>query len=166
VSDRCAPVAARQQLLAELWSTPLYQAITSLMATGSTQAGASNSTAGNVPGRSPPNCESLLAEKATFLLLLRRPSSWPASWGPAEAGAWQTLMDTSHLSILEAELSYLREQAEHIEEVLSEGGDMEARCGSGCAQKLDCAAHGHLGATSNTSTRGSSLITEVHNKAS
>jgi hypothetical protein len=64
-------------------------------------------------------------------------------------------MDTSHLSILEAELSYLREQAEHIEEVLSEGGDMDAQCGSGCAQKLDCAAHGHLGSSSSSASSSS-----------
>lgn len=173
--ERCVPVAARHQLLAELRSTPLFQVVSTLMASrlgSSTATGTAGSSATTVNLSHPLGLEqqqqqqqgsSLLAEKATALLLLRPHSTWTPSWGQDQGGAgveaargWQALMDTSHLSILEAELSYLREQAEHIEEVLSEGGDMEAQCGSGCVQKLDCAAHGHLGATSHSSSSSGS----------
>ncbi|KAL6750431.1 Phytochelatin synthase-domain-containing protein [Haematococcus lacustris] len=93
-----------------------------------------------------------LAEKVTLLLLLGRPADWPVAWGDAEAGAqWLALLDVTGMSIVEAELAFLREQWAHIDEVL-QGGDLEARCGSGCSQKLDCAALGHASAEGSVSS--------------
>lgn len=80
-------------------------------------------------------------------LLLRHPYDWGLVWpeGSNECGAkvWATLMSTAGVSIVEAELLFLREQWAHMDEVLQDGGSLEATCGSGCSQRLDCAALGH-----------------------
>jgi hypothetical protein len=52
---------------------------------------------------------SLRAEKATLLLLLLL-----SSWSSETSQAWHTMFNTAHLTVLEAELAYLRQQLGEI----------------------------------------------------
>eukprot|EP00798_Chlamydomonas_sp_ICE-L_P011084 gene11084-18694_t len=87
-----------------------------------------------------------LAEKLVLLLLLLPSSAWnTAAWGSPEAArAWEGLLDIAGHSIVIAEVSYLREQLHHVEEVIQSGA-LEAKCkdshsnsGSGHLHSLDC----------------------------
>ncbi|GIL44462.1 hypothetical protein Vafri_1923 [Volvox africanus] len=132
--DRCIPLAQRQQLLDELRGMPLYTLVsnhlTAAMSRGSVQPSQLSSE--------------YLAEKVAMALLMQRQDAWPAvdRWRDPEAGhQWRALLGTSGYSVVEAEAAYLREQLQHIDEVLL-SGDMGARCGEHLT-RLDCAAHGH-----------------------
>ncbi|GIL75768.1 hypothetical protein Vretimale_5299 [Volvox reticuliferus] len=132
--DRCIPLAQRQQLLDELRGMPLYTLVSNHL-TAATSHGAVQ----------PSQLSSeYLAEKVAMALLMQRPDAWPEvnRWRDPEAGRqWQALLGTATFSVVEAEAAYLREQLQHIDEVL-QSGDTHVTCGEH-RSRLDCAAHGH-----------------------
>ncbi|GLC33020.1 hypothetical protein PLESTM_000015300 [Pleodorina starrii] len=146
--DRCIPLAQRQQLLDELRGMPLYTLVNNhLAAAAAADASAGGGGSAAAAAAAPPTPQpEYLAEKVTMALLMQRPEVWPdaeaGGWAEAEAGAqWRALTGPVGHSVVEAEASYLREQLQHIDEVL-QSGDMEVTCGEHTS-KLDCAAHGH-----------------------
>ncbi len=75
---------------------------------------------------------------AGFLpLLLGRPSEWAMGWDEEAGAEWRALMSTERKAGKAA-------RAGLVDGGVHAGGDLQASCGSGCAQKLDCAALGHL----------------------
>eukprot|EP00195_Chlamydomonas_chlamydogama_P013755 CAMPEP_0202897002 /NCGR_PEP_ID=MMETSP1392-20130828/5876_1 /ASSEMBLY_ACC=CAM_ASM_000868 /TAXON_ID=225041 /ORGANISM="Chlamydomonas chlamydogama, Strain SAG 11-48b" /LENGTH=434 /DNA_ID=CAMNT_0049582539 /DNA_START=419 /DNA_END=1723 /DNA_ORIENTATION=- len=103
----CVVSRKREQLLAEMRALPLYQAVCDSLS-------ASPSSSPSQPGTS------LLAERASLLLLMQPPSAWPSGeqdWaGSAErAQQWAALVDLSGSSRVEAEVEFLREQMSLLE---------------------------------------------------
>jgi hypothetical protein len=83
-----------------------------------------------------------LPEKASMLLLLRRPAEWGVRWATPELQQrWAQLVDVSGVSIVETEAEYLRQQFAHIDAVVT-SGDVDSTCGD-CSFKLDCQVQGH-----------------------
>jgi hypothetical protein len=96
---------------------------------------------------SPTSPVEFLPEKLAMLLLLREPSSWApgAAWpdGGELHKQWQQLLDASGVSIVDSEVRYLREQLQHLDEVLAEsssGNEPGSAC-SNCEFQHECTLH-------------------------
>jgi hypothetical protein len=95
---------------------------------------------------SPTSPVEFLPEKLAMLLLLREPSSWApgAAWpdGGELHKQWQQLLDASGVSIVDSEVRYLREQLQHLDEVLAESSGKEpgSAC-SNCEFQDECTLH-------------------------
>lgn len=124
--DRCVPHGVREQVLVELRSMPLYKIVVDSLKDATAPGGDTD----------------FLAEKLCMLLLLHPTDRWSAAWADAAQGEqWQQLLDATAISIVETEVLYLREQLQHIDDVI-EGGSLEPACGT-CKFSLDCSVKGH-----------------------
>lgn len=146
-AERCVPTAARRQVLEELRSMPLYQLVRQHIDAG--PLGRQLSSLSSSSSSSPSEADGYLAEKICVLLLLQPPTAWPRAWPQPEAQkAFDAYLDVSTVSIVEAEVRYLRSQFSHIEDVVR-AGNLHETCGS-CHGRLDCVTLGH-GATAGPS---------------
>jgi hypothetical protein len=84
--------------------------------------------------------QEFLPEKLTMLLLLRGSRTWLAEeeWPDADLKQqWQQLVETSMVSIVESEVLYMRQQLQHIDDVLLEKKDAAAACDT-CELSPEC----------------------------
>ena len=129
--EKCIPSKMRDLLLAEIRSLPLYHAVNASL---SSKKDAMNGQ------------EEFWTERVTMFLLLQPSGAWPQGeefWGPrtGTSSEWMSILDLSSHTVTATEISYVRQQLLHIDEVVSSGLS-KASCDAH-SHALDCAAHGH-----------------------
>ena len=128
VVEKCVPTRMRDLLLAEIRGLPLYHAVSESL-----------TSIGNEIN------EEFWLERVTIFLLLQPPGAWPQGeefWGSSSnASEWMSLLDLSPHTVMSTEISYIRQQLLHIDEVIDSG--LKASQCQSHSHVLDCKAHGH-----------------------